>query len=91
MIDYLTKHDLIKINRRTIELHGGNFVDPGNFHNEVAADSLIESVSSVMFGEPLCPTIADKAALYFFNIISYHVLATEIRGQDFKRLECLYN
>lgn len=75
MIDYLTKSDLIKINRRTVELHGGNFVDPGNFHNEIAADSLLESVSSEMFGESLYPTISDKAALYFFNIISYHVFS----------------
>ena len=75
MVDYLSKNDLIKINRKTIKLHGGNFLPPGNFHNEIAADSLLESVPSEMFGEPLYPTIAEKASLYFFNIISYHVFS----------------
>ena len=37
-------------------------------------DYLLEAVQAEMFGSPLYPTIADKAALYCFNIIGNHNL-----------------
>ena len=61
---YLSKLMLSAINRKTIESHGGNFIDPNNFLNEANLDYLIEIVQSEMFGEPLYPTLSEKAGLY---------------------------
>ncbi len=51
MLDYLTRQDIIHINTRTINAHGGNFVPPSNFLHEDAQDYLLASVKSEMFGE----------------------------------------
>ena len=73
MIRYLTKGQIIKINRATVAAHGGNFMPPYNFLHEENLDYLLEAVQAEMFGSPLYPTIADKAALYCFNIIGNHI------------------
>jgi len=70
---YLTKNDIIIINRETVERHGGNFVPPANILNENPLDYLVEAVETEMFGAPLYPEIYDKAAVYMFNIITNHV------------------
>lgn len=70
---YLDKRIIIRINQRTVERHGGNFIPPQNFLNEAPLDYLIDAVSSAMFGQALYPDIHDKAGLYMFNIISNHV------------------
>jgi death-on-curing protein len=72
---YLTKSNVILINRMTIQHHGGNFVTPLNLLNEHALDYLIEIIDSSMFGEPLYPEIHHKAGLYIFNIISNHIFS----------------
>jgi death-on-curing protein len=46
---------------------------PNNFLHEENLDYLIEAVQAEMFGEPLYPTISDKAALYCYNIICNHI------------------
>ena len=73
MIRYLTKHQVIRVNKATVELHGGNFMPPANFPHEENLDYLLEAVQAEMFGEPLYPTITDEAALYCFNIIGNHI------------------
>ena len=73
MTRYLTKQQVIRINRATVELHGGNYMPPHNFLHEENLDYLIEAVQAEMFGQPLYPTIPDKAALYCFNIIGNHI------------------
>jgi len=70
---YLTKKDIIFINKGTVEKHGGNFVPPFNILNENPLDYLIEAVNAEMFGAPLYPEIHDKAALYMFNVITNHI------------------
>lgn len=70
---YLTFEQLIRLNQRTVEAHGGNFLPPHNLLHEEALRYLIEAVSGEMFGEPIYPTIADKAAVYCYSIISNHV------------------
>lgn len=72
-MEYLTKEDIIFINRKTIEAHGGNFVPPSNLLNESPLDYLVEIIDAKMFGEPLYPKLSDKAALYMYNIISNHI------------------
>ena len=73
MINYLEKEDVLFINQRTVAEHGGNYMPPHNFLHEENLDYLLEAVQAEMFGAPLYPTIADKAALYCFNIIGNHI------------------
>ena len=70
---YLTKSQVIKLNLATINEHGGNFMPPNNFLHEDNLDYLLETVQAEMFGQELYPTIADKAALYCYNIICNHI------------------
>ncbi len=72
IVDYLEKDDIVFINKRTVSVHGGNYVPPANFLHEENLDYLLEAVQAEMFGEPLYPTIPDKAALYCFNSIGNH-------------------
>jgi len=73
IVDYLDKDDIVFINRRTVSEHGGNYMPPANFLHEENLDYLLEAVQAEMFGEPLYPTLPDKAALYCFNIIGNHI------------------
>jgi death on curing protein len=70
---FLEKHHIIRINKRTVDAHGGNFTPPSNILNEQPIDYVLEILNAEMFGEPLYPEIYDKAAVYMFNIISNHV------------------
>ncbi len=72
-MEFLEKTDIIFINKRTIEAHGGNFVPPSNLLKEQPLDYVVEVVQSEMFGMPLYPEISDKAGVYLFNIISNHI------------------
>lgn len=73
MMRYLTKEELIFINRKTVAMHGGQYIEPYNFLNKSNLDYLIEVVQSEMFGKSLYPTLSDKAGLYMFNIIANHI------------------
>lgn len=75
MIEYLVKNDFTYINQRTIADHGGNFVPPNNFLHEDNLDYLLEAVQAEMFGEPLYPSISDKAAVYCYNVICNHIFS----------------
>ena len=70
---YLDKEDIVFINQRTVAEHGGNFMPPHNFLHEENLDYLVEAVQAEMFGEPLYPTLTDKAAVYCYNIIGNHI------------------
>jgi len=73
MIRYLTKQQIIRINKATVDVHGGNFTPPYNFLHEENLDYLLEAVQAEMFGQPLYMTVTDKAALYCFTIIGNHI------------------
>ncbi|MFN3848284.1 MAG: type II toxin-antitoxin system death-on-curing family toxin [Spirosomataceae bacterium] len=70
---FLTKSQIIRLNKATVDEHGGNFMPPSNFLHEENLDYLIEIVQAEMFGEPLYPSITDKAAVYCYNIICNHI------------------
>lgn len=72
---YLDKEDIIFINNETVTTHGGNFMPPYNFLHEENLDYLLEAVQAEMFGEPLYPTIENKAAVYCYNIICNHIFS----------------
>lgn len=70
---YLSKEQIIIINRFQVERFGGNFVPPHNFLKESNLDYLLEIIESELFGEPLYPKIHHKAGLYMHSITSNHV------------------
>ncbi len=72
-IQYLQKRDILKINRRMIDIVGGTFMPSDNLLKPSALDYLIEIVSADMFGKPLYPELWDKAGVYCFNIIANHI------------------
>lgn len=72
---FLTKKQIITINRLTVSHHGGNFVLPNNILNESPLDCLVEIVYADLFGQPLYPSIFDKAGVYIFNIIANHIFS----------------
>jgi len=73
MIIYLTFDQIVKLDQRTVTVHGGNFVPPHNLLHVESLHYLLEAVEAEMFGQPMYPTIADKAALYMHAVISNHI------------------
>ncbi len=72
---FLSKQQIIVINKLTVKVHGGNFVPHYNSLNESALDYLVDAVYANLFAEPLYPTIFNKAGVYMFNIIANHVFS----------------
>ena len=72
---YLTYDQIIKLNKNTVEAHGGNFVPPHNLLKPDVLKYLMDAVPAEMFGEPLYPTVAAKAAVYLQTIVSGHVFS----------------
>jgi death on curing protein len=70
---YLTKQRVIRLNKKSYFEHGGSFTPPFNLLHEENLDYVLDIVQSEMFGEPLYPTLADKTAVYFYNIICNHI------------------
>lgn len=72
---YLDKEDIIYINQRTVEVHGGLYLPPNNFLHEENLDYLLGIVDSELFGQQMYPSIEDKAAVYCYNIICNHIFS----------------
>jgi death on curing protein len=72
---YLTKQQIVRLNKDTVAEHGGNFTPPFNFLHEENLDYLLEAVQAELFGEPMYPTAADKAAVYCYSIIGNHIFS----------------
>ena len=72
---FLSKKQIIAINKLTILYHGGNYVAPNNLLNESSLDYLVDAVYAEIFEQPLYPSIFDKAGVYLFNIIANHVFS----------------
>ena len=60
-VEYLLKSDIVLINQKTIQRHGGNFVPPVNFLHEENLDYLVDAVQAEMFGRPLYPELHEKS------------------------------
>lgn len=75
-MNYLKKEDIIRLNKKTIDKHGGNYVPPSNFLNESALDYLIDIVEhGILFGEEMYPSLESRASLYLFNICQNHIFS----------------
>jgi len=71
MIQHLTKQRIIRLNKATIDAHGGNFMPPDNFLHEENLDYLLEAVQAEKFSKPLYPTISDKVAVYCWRGVGF--------------------
>lgn len=71
----LTYGQLIKLNRTTVERHGGNYMSPNNLLNEAPLLYVLDAVNAELFGEAMYPTVMDKAAVYMHGIISNHIFS----------------
>jgi len=72
---YLTRNEIIFVNKRTVNVHGGQYILPYNLLNEGPLEYLIEIVSAELFGAPVYPKLSDKAGLYMYNIIANHIFS----------------
>jgi death-on-curing protein len=91
-MDYLSKKDIIYLNKLVIERYGGNYLNPFNLLNELALDYLVEIVEhGVIFGEVMYPTIESKAALYLFNITENHIFSDENKRTGLLSLHIFLN
>ncbi len=68
---YLSKEQLIDLNKVLYEQFGGAYTPPFNFQNEASLDYLIGIVEN----DDYYPTLFEKAACYVFIISSRHVFA----------------
>ncbi len=80
-MELLKKEDIIFVNTTTVLRHGGNFVSPFNLLNPDRLDYLIDSISGQVFGQVLYPEIYQKAAVYFYGIISGQYFMMGINGR----------
>jgi death-on-curing protein len=69
----LKEKDILKINKRTIDTHGGNYSSPDNVQNIDAFEYYISSINSTVFGEEIYPNIYDKAAFYLYKPNGNHI------------------
>ena len=73
---YLSKKDILFLNKLVVEKYGGNFISPHNLLNESALDYLVEIVEhGIVFGKIMYPTIELKASLYLYNIVENHIFS----------------
>jgi len=73
---YLSKKDILSLNKLVVDKYGGNFISPHNLLNESALDYLVEIVEfGILFGEEMYPTIESKAALYLYNITENQIFS----------------
>lgn len=74
MIYYLTKEEIIYLNKIMIDIFGGvYFVGSDNVRNSNSFEFLINASDQVIFGKELYDTIFIKGAVYLFYIIKDHI------------------
>lgn len=70
---YLSFDEIIEINRRTIQEHGGNFIPLNNLLREGAVEYVVDIVRKEVFGQRIFYTVPEIAAAYCFYIVTGHV------------------
>lgn len=66
---YLTKKEIIFLNKNNISTFGGNFMPPHNFLHETYLDYLVEIVDADLFGQPMYATIFTTKLLFIYSIL----------------------
>lgn len=70
---YLSKAEILAINKKMTSEYGGLFLPPDNLLSEGSLDYLVDAVQTEYDGFVLYPEISQKAATYVFNIVSNHI------------------
>jgi len=70
---YLSKFEILRINKSMILRFGGSFFLNNNIQNNNGLEYLIEAVKATVFGYELYPGLYRKAAYYMHSIISNHI------------------
>jgi death-on-curing protein len=72
-VRYLNYQEIVEVNRRFILHTGGFTTGAGQLENPDSLHYLIEIVKAKFGDEEIYPSLAEKAALYIFNIITRHI------------------
>jgi death-on-curing protein len=72
-VRYLNYQEIVEVNRRFILHTGGFTTGAGHLENPDSLHYLIEIVKAKFGDEEIYPSLAEKAALYVFNIITRHI------------------
>lgn len=67
------REDIVRLNRRHLEMSGEEYFEPENLHNEGSLEWVLGVIQYPLFGVDRYPTLAEKAAMLAWIIISGHV------------------
>lgn len=73
MTKFLSREQIIDINRKTILQNGGNSDFAGVVLNKDSFSFLVEMIDEVVYGQPYAPYDVDKAVFYVSKIIRNHI------------------
>jgi death-on-curing protein len=72
-LKFLTREDIVKLNRRHIETTGGSYFEPDNLRNPDSLEWVLDAIQYPLFGIDQYPTLTEKAAMLAWVIIKGHV------------------
>jgi len=72
-IVFPTLEQIVQVNRRMIELWGGSFSPPNNFHNRSSLEYILSAIAFTIYGHVLYTTLEEKAVALGYEIITTHV------------------
>ena len=72
-VDIPTVDDLIRLNRRLVNLYGGRYVGADNLRSRDSLENTLYLIANEVFGEDQFPTLTAKAAALGECIIARHV------------------
>lgn len=72
-LNFLTKEQILQLNRELISRYGGKFSEPDNLCNSGSLDWVLEAIQYPVFDVDNYPTIAHKAAILNWIINEGHV------------------
>jgi death-on-curing protein len=72
-VNFPTRDNIVKLNRRHTQREGSFYVEPDNLRNADSLEWVLEAIQYPLFGVDNYPTLAEKAALLAWVIIDGHV------------------
>ncbi len=76
---YLERADFIRINKGTIEAHGGTFTGTENIKDLNLFESMVESAKNDLY----YPSLFEKAAVLMLNITVFHLFSDGCKRTGF--------
>jgi death-on-curing protein len=82
-----TCNDIFALNRRQVELYGGDWVGEDNLINPGSLEWVLEAIQYPLFGTDLYPTLVEKAARLAWAIIDSHIFWSACKRTGMSALE----